>query len=116
VTRRRAIADYRVRSPGQTPPEQPDPRPAGLKHMRNWSYEVVEREVRPNLVYSAFTRVGASKVPDDTVMMNKWALAWGPEGVENRHQRVVKMAQEKKVMPGRKMRLDTNTVECVDHR
>jgi IS5 family transposase len=84
--------------------------------MRNWSYEVVEREVRANLVYRAFTRVGASKVPGDTVMMNKWALAWGPEGVENLHQRVVKMAQEKKVMPGRKMRLDTNTVECVDHR
>ena len=84
--------------------------------MRNWSYEVVEREVRANLVYRAFTRVGASRVPDDTVMMNKWALARGPEGVENLHQRVVKMAQKKKVMPGRKMRLDTNTVECVDHR
>jgi transposase, IS5 family len=83
--------------------------------MRNWSYEVVEREVRANLVYRAFTRVGASKVPVDTGMMNKGALAWGPEGVENLHQRVVKMAQEKKVMPGRKMRLDTNTVECVDH-
>ena len=44
--------------------------------MRSWSYEVVEREVRAYLVYRAFTRVGASKVPDDTVMMNKWALAW----------------------------------------
>lgn len=52
--------------------------------------------------------------PVDTVM-NKWALAWGPQGVENLHQRVVKMAQEKKVMAGRKMRLDTNTVEGVDH-
>jgi transposase, IS5 family len=29
--------------------------------MPNWSYEVVEREVRANLVYRAFTRVGASK-------------------------------------------------------
>jgi transposase, IS5 family len=83
--------------------------------MRNWSYEVVEREVSANLVYRAFTRVGGSKVPDDTVM-NTRALAWGLEGVENLHQRVVKMAREKKVMPGRKMRLDTNTVECVDQR
>jgi IS5 family transposase len=56
-----------------------------LKHMRNWSYEVVEREVRANLVYRSFTRVGGGKVPDDTVM-NKWALALGPEVMENLHK------------------------------
>ena len=50
-----------------------------LKHIRNWSYEVVEREVRANLVYRSFTRVGGGKVPDDTVM-NKWALAPGARG------------------------------------
>jgi IS5 family transposase len=26
-----------------------------LKHIRNWSYDVLEREVRANLVYRAFT-------------------------------------------------------------
>src|SRR5215475_13353775 len=35
-----------------------------LKHIRNWSYEELEREVRANLVYRDFTRVGSSKVPD----------------------------------------------------
>ena len=30
-----------------------------LKHIRNWSYDVLEREVRANLVYRDFTRVGA---------------------------------------------------------
>ena len=29
-----------------------------LKHMRNWSYGVLEREVRANLVYRDFTRGG----------------------------------------------------------
>ncbi|WP_197423966.1 transposase, partial [Bradyrhizobium valentinum] len=29
-----------------------------LKHVRNWSYQVLEREVRANLVYRDFTRVG----------------------------------------------------------
>jgi transposase-like protein DUF772 len=29
-----------------------------LKHVRNWSYAVLEREVRANLVYRDFTRVG----------------------------------------------------------
>src|ERR1700719_3883768 len=35
-----------------------------LKHMRNWSYGVLEREVRANLVYRDFTRVGGTKMPD----------------------------------------------------
>jgi len=29
-----------------------------LKHMRNWSFDTVEREVRANMVYRMFTRVG----------------------------------------------------------
>jgi IS5 family transposase len=39
-----------------------------LKHVRNWSYEVPEREVRANLVYRDFTRVGAGKMPDAKTM------------------------------------------------
>ena len=35
-----------------------------LKHVRNWSYEVLEREVRANLVYRDITRVGAGKSQD----------------------------------------------------
>ena len=35
-----------------------------LKHVRNWSYDTLEREVRANLVYRAFTRMGDEKVPD----------------------------------------------------
>ena len=85
-----------------------------LKHVRNWSYEVVEREVRANLVYRSFTRVGGGKVPDDTVM-NKWALALGPEVIENLHKRVVAIAQEKKIVEGRKMRIDTTVVETNIH-
>jgi IS5 family transposase len=85
-----------------------------LKHVRNWSYEVVEREVRANLVYRSFTRVGGGKVPDDTVM-NKWALALGPEVIESIHKRVVAIAQEKEIVEGRKMRLDTTVVETNIH-
>ena len=39
-----------------------------LKHVRNWNYAVLEREVRPNLVYRDFTRVGADKMPDAKTM------------------------------------------------
>ena len=49
-----------------------------LKHIRNWSYAVLEREVRTNLVYRDFTRVGASKAPDAKTM-GRWGLALGPD-------------------------------------
>jgi IS5 family transposase len=43
-----------------------------LKHVRNWSYEVLEREVRANLVYRTFARVGTEKVPDAR-LLGDWA-------------------------------------------
>lgn len=85
-----------------------------LKHIRNWSYEVLEREVRANLVYRSFTRIGGGKVPDDTVM-NKWALTLGPKVIGDLHKRVVTIAQEKGVVEGRKMRVDTTVVEANIH-
>ena len=59
-----------------------------LKHMRNWSYAVLEREVRSNLVYRQFTRVGSAKVPDAKTL-GKLGIALGPEVVEQIHRRVV---------------------------
>lgn len=85
-----------------------------LKHIRNWSYGVLEREVRANLVYRDFTRVGAAKVPDGKTM-GRWGLALGPEEVDKIHERVVEIAREKQVVKGRKMRLDTTVVETNIH-
>ena len=36
-----------------------------LKHIRDWSYQILIREVRANLVYREFTRIGGGAVPDD---------------------------------------------------
>jgi len=85
-----------------------------LKHMRNWSYAVLEREVRANLVYRQFTRVGSAKVPDAKTL-GKLGIALGPEVVERIHQRIVAIAQEKRVISGRRMRVDTTVVETDIH-
>src|SRR5688500_7540499 len=68
-----------------------------LKHMRNWSYAILEREVRANLVYRQFTRVGAEKVPDAKTL-GKLGITLGPAIIERVHQRVVAIAQEKKIV------------------
>ena len=49
-----------------------------LKHIRNWSYVVLEREVRANLVYREFTRVGGAKTPDAKTI-GRWGVALSPE-------------------------------------
>lgn len=85
-----------------------------LKHMRNWSYAVVEREVRANLVYRQFTRVGAQRVPDAKTL-GKLGVALGPQIIEKIHQRVVAIAQEKQIVHGRRMRVDTTVVETDIH-
>lgn len=85
-----------------------------LKHVRDWSYEVLSREVRANLVYREFTRIGGEKVPDDRTMGNL-ARQLGPEVIEKLHRRVVEIAQENKIAAGRKMRVDTTVVETDIH-
>jgi transposase, IS5 family len=85
-----------------------------LKHMRNWSYAVLEREVRANLVYRQFTRVGAAKVPDAKTL-GRLRLALGPAIIAQLHQRVVAIAAERKVVAGRRMRVDTTVVETDIH-
>ena len=71
-----------------------------LKHVRNWSYEVLEREVRANLVYRDFTRVGGDKVPDAKTM-GRWGVAVGPQVLERIHARIVTIARENGVIAGR---------------
>jgi transposase, IS5 family len=85
-----------------------------LKHIRNWSYVVLEREVRANLVYRDFTHVGGAKTPDAKTM-GRWGVALGPEVLKQVHERIVKIARDKGVTTGRRMRVDTTVVETDIH-
>jgi len=66
-----------------------------LKHIRNLSYAALEREVRANLVYRDFTRVGSGKMPDAKTM-GRWGLAIGPQVLRQIHDRMVKIAHDKR--------------------
>jgi transposase, IS5 family len=85
-----------------------------LKHVRNWSYGTLEREVRANLVYRDFTRVGGGKMPDAKTM-GRWGRALPTQAIAQIHQRIVAIAKDKGVMEGRKMRIDTTVVETNIH-
>jgi IS5 family transposase len=85
-----------------------------LKHVRNWSYAILEREVRANLVYRDFTRVGGGKTPDAKTM-GRWGVALGPEVIKEIHERMVKIARSNGLVQGRRMRVDTTVVETNIH-
>jgi IS5 family transposase len=85
-----------------------------LKHVRNWSYEVLEREVRANVVYRSFCRVGMEKVPDAKTLVRLGQVI-GAETIAALHARVVALAQERGVIQGRKLRVDTTVVETNIH-
>jgi IS5 family transposase len=85
-----------------------------LKHIRDWSYDILVREVRANLVYRNFTRIGGGVVPDDKTM-GRWGRQLSPETIQNLHRRVVAIAQEKQIVQGKRMRVDTTVVATNVH-
>jgi transposase, IS5 family len=85
-----------------------------LKHIRNWSFAILEREVRGNLVYRHFTRIGGGKVPDAKTM-GRWSVALGPPVIATLHRRMVGIAHQQHVVEGRRMRVDTTVVETNVH-
>jgi IS5 family transposase len=85
-----------------------------LKHLYRWSYDTLEHEVRANLVYRAFARVGVGAVPDAKTIL-KIARVLGPEVIAQVHARIVAMAVEQKVTRGRRLRVDTTVVETNVH-
>lgn len=85
-----------------------------LKHLFDWSYDDLEREVRANLVYRMFTRIDAGDVPDAKTIL-KIARALGPEVIEQLHRQVVDVAKRAGVTHGRRFRIDTTVVETNVH-
>src|SRR5688500_4305810 len=85
-----------------------------LKHLHDWSFDELEQEVRANLVYRAFTRIGVDAVPDAKTIL-KIAKTLGPEVITDLHQRVVDVAKRAGVTRGRRFRIDTTVVETNVH-
>jgi IS5 family transposase len=85
-----------------------------LKHLRNWTYEALEWEVKGNLCYRRFCRIDAGKVPDATTMVRQARLL-DEATLRALLDRGVSQAQEHGVTTGSKMRVDTTVVEANIH-
>ena len=89
-------------------------RTLALKHLMDWSYDELEREVTGSLVYRRFCRIDAGKVPDAKTMIRLGQLLDG-EALKSLLQRLVIIARQAGVTTGRKLRVDTTVVEAPIH-
>ncbi|HTP27658.1 MAG TPA: ISNCY family transposase [Anaeromyxobacteraceae bacterium] len=85
-----------------------------LKHLKNWSFRQLERELRNSLVYRHFTRFDQDPIPNHSTLSRNFALL-GPTVVQQIHARVVKKAIEKRAAAAVKLRTDTTVVESNVH-
>lgn len=85
-----------------------------LKHVKGWSFRVLERELRASLLYRRFTRFYEDAIPDFSCFSRTFGL-FGKEGTVKIHHRVVQMAKEQGIAKGAKLRTDTTAVETNIH-
>jgi IS5 family transposase len=70
--------------------------------------------VRANLAYRDFARIGLDKVPDAKTLA-RMGQAISGDVIAELHRRLVELAQQKGVVRGRKMRVDTTVAETNIH-
>ena len=85
-----------------------------LKHIKDWSFRQLERELRSSLVYRHFTRFDEAPIPNFSTFSRSFGVV-GPAVTEQIHARVVATAREEHVAMGHKLRTDTTAVESNVH-
>src|SRR5712692_8521514 len=82
-----------------------------LKHLKGWSYEQLEWEVRGSVAYRHFCRLGCGTVPDGKTLVRLGPLLEG-DLLRAVLERVVGVAVERRGTRGRRLRVDTTVVEA----
>lgn len=85
-----------------------------LKHLRLWSFDECEREVRGSLIYRAFCRIGCERVPDAKTLI-RLAHLIDPDALQQLLERLVDLGRQRRVIYGRRLRVDTTVVETRAH-
>jgi len=85
-----------------------------LKHLYDWSFDECEREVRGSLVYRAFCRIDGERVPDAKTLI-RLAQLLNDTVLKDVLARLVAIGRERRVIRGRRLRVDTTVVETNIH-
>ena len=80
----------------------------------DWSFDECEREVRGSLVYRAFCRIDGERVPDAKTLIRLAHVLDGPV-LKHLLERLATIARQRRVIHGRRLRVDTTVVETTIH-
>ncbi|MDD3926784.1 MAG: ISNCY family transposase [bacterium] len=106
------IANFNTRIGRPTIPVDTLHRLMFLKHAYGLSYRALVERVEDSITWRIFCRV--EKLPHHTTLV-KLDKRYGSSTVEELNKKVLLAAKEKKVLTGRKMRVDTTVVEADIH-
>ena len=85
-----------------------------LKHLHDWSFDECEREIRGSLVYRAFCRIDGERVPDAKTLIRLAHLLDEPV-LKDLLAQLVMLGRARRVIRGRRLRVDTTVVETNIH-
>ena len=85
-----------------------------LKHLFDWSFDECEREVRGSLVYRPFCRIDGERVPDAKTLI-RLSHCLEPDTLKGLVERLVVLARQRRIVRGRRLRVDTTVVETTIH-
>jgi IS5 family transposase len=85
-----------------------------VRRLMDWSYRTQEQEVKGNVVWRWFCRIDGHDVPDHTTWRDREALLRSAT-LKRLNDRLVHIAQEKRITRGRKLRVDSTVIETDIH-
>jgi len=82
-----------------------------LRHIKDWTFDQLEWEVRGNIAYRAFCRIDAHSVPDAKTMIRLERVLDGPH-LRAIFERIVALGIQRRASRGTRARIDTTVVEA----
>lgn len=86
-----------------------------LKYSSVWGYETVERKVNDSITLKKFCRIPLDKPAPDSTTLIKLNQKYGEDVIKDLNRKLMKQLTERKIIRGRKLRVDTTVVESNTH-
>lgn len=86
-----------------------------LKYSSEWGYETLEKKVNDSITLKKFCRIPLDKPAPDNTTLIKLNQKYGEDVIKELNQKLMKHLTERKIIRGRKLRVDTTVVESNIH-
>jgi len=86
-----------------------------LKYTSEWGYETLEKQVNDSITLKKFCRIPLDKPAPDSTTLIKLNKKYGEDIIKDLNQKLMEHLTERKIIRGKKLRVDTTVVESNIH-